>query len=300
MQVHFGVELLQAEWESAVACIGTFDGVHLGHQQVISTAVQQAQSREWPCVLVTFDRHPAHVLAPEKCPKTIASLQSNLANFAKLDVAAAVILPFDVALSQTSASDFFADVLRNKVKAHAIVVGHDFGFGRGREGSPEWLRERIETAIVPPFEVAGRRVSSSEIRRAISDGRVEDAALLLGRPFEINGVVISGEKLGRTLGYPTINIARSFDQVGPANGVYSGYVECKFGHFTAAVSIGTRPTVGGSSRTIEAFLLDYPGASLYGSSVILSITRRLRDEVKFDSIEGLKIQMAKDIEDVRL
>lgn len=299
MQVHFGVELLQAEWKSAVACIGTFDGVHLGHQEVIRTAVKQAQEREWPCVLVTFDRHPAHVLAPDKCPKAIGSLQSNLAGFERLDVGAAIILPFDLALSQTSATSFFEKILTSKIKAEAVVVGHDFGFGYKREGTPTWLDSRIETTVVPPFEIKGRRVSSSEIRADVAQGKIEEANQLLGRPFEVTGVVVSGQKLGRTLGFPTINIARSFEQVTPADGVYAGTVDCKFGRFRAAVSIGTRPTVKGTHRTIEAYLIDYPGESLYGFSVSLSIVKYLRREIDFLQLVDLKRQMARDVEIAR-
>lgn len=296
MQVHFGVELLHAEWVHAVACIGTFDGVHLGHQEVISSAVKLARQREWPAVLVTFDRHPAHVLAPDRCPPAIASLQSNLAGFAALGVAAAVILPFDVALSQTSATSFYEGILLERIKAAAVVVGHDFGFGHRREGSPEWLQSRIETLVVPPFEMKGGRVSSSNIRTAVAEGRVDAAAHWLGRPFEVSGIVVPGQKLGRTLGYPTANIARAFEQVMPADGVYAGNLICSHGIFRAAVSIGMRPAVQGTHRTIEAYLLDYPGHSLYGESVSLQLVQRLRDEQNFDSLEGLKAQIQRDVE----
>jgi riboflavin kinase/FMN adenylyltransferase len=299
MQVHFGVELLAAEWTGAVACIGTFDGVHLGHQAVIRNAVEQAKAREWPCVLVTFDRHPAHILAPEKCPKPIAALQTNFAAFEKLGVAVAVILPFDYELSQTSAEDFFSGILIEKIHARSIVVGHDFAFGHNRVGTPDWLRTRIETTVVPAFEVDGRRVSSSEIRRDIQSGKVEDAGRLLGRPFEIPGVVVAGKKLGRQLGYPTANIARSFDQVLPAYGIYSGELTCDLGTFRAAVSIGTRPAVAGDAMTIEAYLLDFPGDSLYGMPVNLRLTTRVRDERNFESLDALKAQIARDVEEIR-
>jgi riboflavin kinase/FMN adenylyltransferase len=299
MQVHFGIELLKAEWFSAVACIGTFDGVHLGHQEVIQTAVTLAREHDAPCVLVTFDRHPAHILAPDKCPKAIAGLQTNLAQFERLGVAAAVILPFDLALSQTSAEDFFNQVLIEKIRAEFIVVGHDFAFGHKRQGAPEWLKERTSTTIVPPFEIGGRRVSSSEIRNDIQSGRVEEAALLLGRPFEIPGIVVPGQRLGRQLGFPTANLARSFDQVIPAYGVYGGTMKTPFGEFKTALSIGTRPAVGGSKMSIEAYLLDYPGDSLYGMSVNLLLAHRIRAEQNFDSLEALKAQIAADVEVVR-
>jgi riboflavin kinase / FMN adenylyltransferase len=299
MQVHFGVELLAAEWSRAVVCMGTFDGVHLGHQEVIRTAVKQAAERECPCVLVTFDRHPAHILAPDKCPKSIAALQENLQAFQALGVAVSVILPFDYDLSQTSAADFFNSILIDRIHSEAIVVGHDFAFGHNRQGTPDWLRERIVTTVVPAFQIEGRRVSSSEIRRAIQAGKVEEAARLLGRPFEIPGVVVAGKKLGRQLGFPTANLARSFDQVLPAYGIYSGSLTFPIGTFTAAVSIGTRPAVDGKNMTIEAYLLDYPGDSLYGMPVTLRLLTRVREERTFDSLDALKAQIALDVDEIR-
>lgn len=295
MQVHFGLELLAAEWPSSVVCVGTFDGVHLGHRAVIGHAIGQAVARELPCVVVTFDRHPAHVLAPDRCPKAIASLHENLRLFEELGVGVAVVLPFTRELSQTSAQQFFEEAILRSLKAEEIVVGHDFAFGKGREGTPEWLGSRIKTEVVPPFELHGRRVSSSAIRSAVEQGDVGEAAFLLGRPFCLSGIVVSGQRLGRQLGYPTANLARSFDQVMPPNGIYVGFATTPHGRFRTAVSIGVRPAVGGTNRTIEAFLLDYPGYELYGKSLSVELHRRVRDEQHFESLELLKEQIARDV-----
>jgi riboflavin kinase/FMN adenylyltransferase len=299
MQVHFGLGLLRAEWSESSVCIGTFDGVHLGHRFLISHAVREARASELPAILVTFDRHPAAVLAPERCPQAISSLYQNLAAFESLGVAVAVILEFDRALSQTTAEDFLQQFVIDKLRAAEMVIGHDFAFGKGRQGTPEWLQGRIKTHGVPPFAFEGQRVSSSEIRQAIVEGRMEDASRRLGRPFEVTGVVITGQKLGRSLGFPTINIARSFDQVTPADGVYSGVCRTPFGAYKAAINIGLRPAVGGSSRTIEAHLLDYTGETLYGCAVSLGIHSRLREERRFPSLVALGEQMARDVEEVR-
>ncbi len=299
MQVHFGDDSLRAEWPEAVACVGTFDGVHLGHQEVIRTAVCKARELDLPCVLVTFDRHPAAVLAPDKNPQTVSSLQDNLAAFEQFGVSVTLILTFDFALSQMSAGDFLQVILRERVKATSIVVGHDFAMGHDRVGTTAWLSEHIPTTVVPPFEVDGARVSSSDIRRAVVSGDMALATALLGRPFRVNGVVVGGQKLGRTIGYPTINIARSFDQVTPADGVYAGTAGTPFGSFMAAISIGVRPAVGGDSRTIEAYLLDYPGEALYGQSVVLDVHERLREERDFPSLDALTEQIAKDVEQTR-
>ena len=300
MQVHFGLGLLQAEWKQSVACVGTFDGVHLGHQAVIRQAVLQAQEAELPCILVTFDRHPTAILAPSRCPKSISGIQENLEVFERLGVSAAVVLPFDAELSRTSAERFLREILIGSVKASSIVVGHDFAMGNGREGNAEWLAARIPAMIVPPFEIDGTRVSSSRIRDAVTSGRVEDAAQLLGRPFALSGVVVGGQKLGRQLGYPTANLARSFDQVVPENGIYAGWVQCSRGRYKASISIGVRPTVGGGDRAIEAYLIDYPGDSLYGLSIEIQFVSRLREELKFVSLDALKAQIAADVEDTRL
>jgi riboflavin kinase/FMN adenylyltransferase len=296
MQLHFGTELLLAEWPAAVVCVGTFDGVHLGHREVIRTAVADAREKELPCVLVTFDRHPAAVLAPDRCPKAIASMPENLAEFEKLGVAVAVVLAFDAALSRMSADRFLNEVLVSAVRARELVVGHDFAMGNGREGTTDWLQTRIPTKVVPPFSVQGERVSSSLIRTAVAEGNMEVAAQLLGRPFAVPGVVIGGQKLGRELGFPTANLARSFDQIAPSNGVYAALVVTPFGTYRSAVSIGTRPAVGGRERTIEAYLIEYSGDSLYGMPIEIQLISRLRDELNFHGLEALIAQIRIDVE----
>jgi riboflavin kinase/FMN adenylyltransferase len=299
VQVHFGLDQLRPEWDRSVVCIGTFDGVHLGHQSVIGTAVREADAQGLPATLVTFDRHPAAVLAPDKCPAAIAGIGTNLREFERLGAAVCVLLPFTKELSQTPAEAFFQEVLLRRLLASEIVVGHDFAFGKDRQGTPEWLCERIKTKIVPPFLMEGVRVSSSAIRAAVTEGRVEDARRWLGRPFELGGVVGGGERLGRELGYPTLNLARSLEQVVPGDGVYAADCATPFGVFRAAASVGNRETVGGTSRAIEAHLLDYPGNSLYGRSVGLRFLARLRDQVRYNSVESLIEQLARDVEACR-
>ncbi len=298
MLVHFGTDLIDAEWDSADVCVGTFDGVHLGHQEVISTAVRKARDAERPCVLVTFDRHPAAVLAPHKKPPAVATLEQNLAVFRSLGVPVCVVLHFDEQLASVTAQRFLDEILVGRLKATEAVVGHDFAMGKGREGTAEWLSARIQTTIVPAFQVGGRRVSSSEIRKAVSEGDVVTAALLLGRPFAVQGVVVPGHKLGRQLGFPTINLARSADQVTLGDGIYAAMCRTSLGAFKAAVSQGVRPAVEGTQRTLEAYLIDFPGTSLYGQSVELFLHRRLREERGFASLDELKAQIASDVEQV--
>ncbi len=298
MLVRFGTESLGPQWPACVLCIGTFDGVHLGHQEVIRRAVRRSAEIERPPVVLTFDRHPLATLAPERCPPAVGTLDIDLDEFRSLGVCAAVVLPFDERLANTSAETFFTEVLQSSLRGEEVVVGHDFAFGKGRVGTPEWLRERIPTTIVPSFQVEGHRVSSSEIRELIRRGELEHAGRLLGRSWALEGIVVGGQRLGRTLGYPTVNLATAGRQVQPPHGIYAGRALTKMGEFKAAISVGVRPTVGDSPRTIEAYLLDYPGTDLYGSAIRLGFERRLRDEMKFDSLEALQAQMALDVAEV--
>ena len=274
--------------------------MHLGHQAVILEAVRQAREAELPCVLVTFDRNPASVVAPEKCPKTVAGLQENLAVFKALGVSVTVVLPFDNDLSQMPAEEFLRVVLTRSIRATSVVVGHDFAMGKGRQGTAEWLATQMPTTIVPPFQIDGTRVSSSAIRSAVAEGRMEDAARWLGRYFAVSGVVVGGQKLGRQIGFPTINIARSFDQTVPAEGIYAGWATVPQGRYMAAVSIGVRPAVGGGNQTREAYMLDYPGDSVYGMAVELELVKKLRDEWNFPSLDDLVKQIQRDVEQTRL
>ncbi len=299
MFVHFGTELLRPEWSKAIVCIGTFDGVHLGHQEVIRTAVAAARAAELPCVVVTFDRHPAATLHPSKCPTPVASLEENLSAISALGVSIAVVLPFNAWLSRMAAERFLREMLIGTLRAEAVVVGHDFAMGNEREGTTDWLAARIETTVVPPFRLDGERVSSSAIRAAVVRGDVESAHRMLGRPFSLDGIVVSGQRLGRTIGYPTINLARTFEQVLPLDGIYAARAEFDGVTYLAAVSIGIRPTIGGTDRTVEAYLLDFPGHSLYGRAATLRILHRIRDEAHFPSLEALKVQIALDVEVVR-
>jgi riboflavin kinase / FMN adenylyltransferase len=295
MLVRYGLPGVPPEWPGSVVCIGTFDGVHLGHREVILHAIQRARASELPAVVVTFDRHPLATLAPERVPPLVGTLSLDLAEFERLGADAAVVLAFDRALADTPAEAFYEQVLRDRLAARSAVVGHDFAFGKGRRGTPEFLAERLPTEIVSPLLQDGERVSSSRIRKAVAAGDFAVANRLLGRTWEQEGVVIAGEKMGRTLGYPTVNLGFLGSQVSPPDGVYAGQAQTSAGEFRAAIGIGARPTFGQNPRTIEAFLLDYPGESLYGRAVILRYERRLREDRKFDTPEELREQMARDV-----
>lgn len=300
MLVHFGADLLEPEWASASVCVGLFDGVHAGHQALIRRTIQAGEQREHPSVILTFDRHPSAVLSPAKRPHSIGTLEQNVRCFREMGAGLAVILPFNQATAETEAETFLDEILVRRLRANHLVVGHDFALGRGRKGTAEWLSQRIETEIIHPVQHGGRRVSSTDIRALIGRGHVEEAAMLLTRPFALAGIVVGGQKLGRKLGWPTINLARAADQLVPSDGVYAGIARTPFGFFRAAISIGMRPAVNGSQRTIEAHLLDYPGDSLYGRPVELQFHVRLRAELDFPTLEALSEQVRRDIDETRL
>jgi riboflavin kinase/FMN adenylyltransferase len=297
MQVFYGIEALSPEWSGSVACMGTFDGVHVGHQEVIGRAVQQARAMELPSILITFDRNPAAILAPDKLQPSIASVSKNLEHIAAIGVDIVVILRFDADFAAISAEAFFNAYLLSAFRTRKVVIGHDFTFGKNRQGTPEWLAAHIDTQIIAPYQIGGERVGSSQIRSLVQVGKIEEANLRLGRPFEIEGIVVPGQKLGRTLGYPTLNLARSFWQVTPADGIYAAECAHPHGVHKSAVSIGVRPTVD-DQRTIEAYLIGYGGADLYGALVGLKLHRMLRLPRKFDTVEALKSQIASDVAQV--
>lgn len=299
MIVHFGLAGLQAGWQDACVCIGTFDGVHLGHQELIRRAVAAARAHDAPAVLVTFDRHPLATLRPEACPPALASLDCNLEQIAAHGIALTVVLAFDEALSLWTAERFLDEVLVGSLRTGRLVVGHDFAMGHGRTGTAGWLSGHLPTEIVEPVLLGEERVSSSAVRRAVTEGDVARARRLLGRPFELSGIVVGGEKLGRKLGYPTANLALTGNQVTPPDGVYAGRAQTVAGDYAAAISLGTRPTVDGECRAIEAYLLDYPGQPLYGTPLRLSLLARLRGQVRFDGVEQLVDQMGRDVDQTR-
>lgn len=299
MIVHFGADVLAPEWPGAVVCIGVFDGIHLGHQRVIRTAVELSQQAELPCVLVTFAQNPAAILRPATAPPALQTLGQNLNHVRRLDVPAAVVLEFNTQLAATSAQEFLDAFLSGKLKAKQLVVGHDFAMGHDRQGTAAWLQQQIQTTVVPALEIDGVRVSSSLIRGLVGKAEMDQVPRYLGRPFLLEGIVVGGQKLGRQLGFPTVNLARSQNQLVPPNGIYAARAKTSKGTYAAALSIGVRPAVDGQSRTIEAYLLDYPGDLLYAQSLEIDILRFLRPEENYDNLDLLKAQIARDVEQTR-
>jgi riboflavin kinase/FMN adenylyltransferase len=265
--------------------IGTFDGVHLGHRAVVAAAVESGL----PAAAVTFDPHPRSVLGPEPVP-LLCSLERRLELLGELGVAEALVVPFDRELAALEPTAF-AERWLAPLGAKVVAAGADFRFGRGRAGDLELLRSLGFDVRPVPF-VEG--VSSSRARELVAAGDVVDAARLLGRPVEVEGIVVSGDARGAGLGFPTANLDPPAGVLVPRLGIYAG---AAFGT-RAAVSVGTNPTYDVGELRVEAFLLDYEG-DLYGRRLVVELWRRLRDEAAFDSEEALVAQIAQDVADTR-
>jgi riboflavin kinase/FMN adenylyltransferase len=269
--------------DRAVA-IGTFDGVHRGHQQVIAAAVETGLA---PTV-VTFDPHPRLVLGYGV--ELLSTLERRLELFEEHGVVETLVVPFDHALQQREPEDFAQNFL-GAIGAKVVVAGETFRFGHRRRGDLALLRELGFDARAVPF-LEG--VSSTEIRRLLHEGDIVAAAQMLGRPPEVEGTVVVGDERGGTLGFPTANLAVEPQLLVPAFGIYAG---AALGH-PAATSIGTNPHYGGLERKIEAFLLDFEG-DLYGNRLVVELWQRLRDERAFDSEQALIDQIARDVDATR-
>jgi riboflavin kinase/FMN adenylyltransferase len=295
--------------ERTVITIGAYDGLHHGHQSVISEVRKMAAARGAHSAVVTFDRHPATIVRPESAPKLLTDHDQRIELLEMTGVDAAVVLPFDEAQSQESPLSFIERVLVKCLRTECVVVGDDFHFGRNREGNVALLREIGHSYgfDVEPMDLVGRQdgidepISSTAIRRALAGGNVELAGLMLGRPFEARGKVVAGDERGRLLGFPTANVEVPNRVCLPADGVYAGWYERPDGTVhQCAINLGRRPTFyeHADSSLLEAHLLDFDG-DLYGEQAKVRFVDFLRSERKFDGIEALIAQLQQDIAHAR-
>ncbi len=278
--------------------IGSFDGVHIGHQRLLHRVRSAAARNGMIAVAVTFDPHPRCVVDPSGCPALLSSLHDRVDLLARCGAERVVVIPFTRELSTWSA-DRFAATLTESLGMRRLIVGPGFALGRGREGNLEFLgrlgaRRGFKVTTVAPAKRGGRPVSSGRIRESITAGRFSQALSMLGRAYVLEGVVERGEGRGAGLGVPTANLGVDGSRCIPAPGVYAGWLQFGGGWRAAATGIGTRPTFGAGSVTIEAHVLDFDG-DLYGQSVRLALARRIRAERAFSTIAALEAAMARDI-----
>jgi riboflavin kinase/FMN adenylyltransferase len=302
METLHGIDGLRRLPPGAIISIGNFDGIHLGHRRILQTARGLASSNDAALAVVTFEPHPLTVLRPQAVPPRLTLPQRKAQLLEEATVTHLVILPPEPNVLNLSAEEFW-HLLRDHVKPAWLVEGSSFNFGRGRAGTIDKLKEWTGQSSVKLNIVEGVEatlldlsivpVSSSLIRWLISNGRMRDAAICLGRPYELEGSVIEGHKRGRRLGVPTANLDCREMQI-PADGVYAGRCTYNSETYPAAISIGTLPTFGNYARQIEAHLIGFSG-DLYGQSLCVEILDWVRDQLKFDGVESLKRQLHKDI-----
>jgi riboflavin kinase/FMN adenylyltransferase len=283
--------------------VGVFDGVHLGHQALIRGLVGGAQAAGATPVAATFDPLPAQVLAQDPPQSTLADAPERAALLGHAGARAVIVFTFDKAFSQQTAEAFIKRVT-SAGDVQRIVVGPDFQFGHGREGAVPALRtlgERYGFAVtvVEPIALGGAVVSSTRIRQALREGDLDTAQALLGRPYSVTGTIVRGEQRGRSLGFPTINVAPPPDKLLPHDGIYATWVVLGDTRHRAASSLGVRPTFGGGPRKLEAYILDF-NEEVYGQQATVAFVERLRDEIRFDSADDLAKQIAKDVQQTRL
>ena len=293
----------------SVVTTGAFDGVHFGHQTVISEVLRRAEARGVASAVVTFDVHPATVVRPDSAPKLLTRLPRKLELLEALGVEVVYVIEFDDDRASTTAEQFVDDVFVDRLGAQEILVGSDFNFGKGREGTVEFLAEQGKTKgftvegleLIRSTKDATEPVSSTAIRRALVGGNVAVAGQMLGRPFEIHGTVVQGDQRGRTIGFPTANVILSDEMARPANGVYAcRYVTPDGVARPAAVNVGVRPTFyeSADAAVLEAHLLDFDG-DLYDQLAKVQFVSFLRSERRFNGIDELKAQLGRDIANTR-
>ncbi|WP_084965523.1 bifunctional riboflavin kinase/FAD synthetase [Thermoactinospora rubra] len=294
----------------SVVTIGVFDGVHRGHQAVVTRTVERARELGLRPVAVTFEPHPAEVVRPGSHPLRLTTPARRAELLAELGVAEVRVLPFTLELSRTGPAEFVQSTLVDQLGAAAVVVGEDFRFGHRAAGDAELLRtlgEKYDFAVEAVPLVEG--VSSTRVRELLVEGDVAAAAGALGRSHRVEGVVVRGYQRGRALGFPTANVESPPYTAIPADGIYAGWLRCiPVGNlpaaydgvrWPAAISVGTNPTFEGVPRTVEAYALDRDDLELYGTHVAVEFAARLRGNLKFDSIEALVAQMNADVEETR-
>lgn len=285
---------------NAVVTSGTFDGVHLGHQKIIHRIREIARTIEGETVLITFWPHPRLVLYPNEHNLRLLSTFEEKANLLRqFGIDHLVTIPFTQEFSQLSSEEFIQQVLIEKIRTNVLVIGYDHRFGKNREGSFEYLRENskylgFDLEEISRQDVDEIGVSSTKIRKALESGDIKTATSYLGRPYELNGIVVKGQQIGRSIGFPTANIhiPNSYKLI-PRDGVYAVEARVDGLPFKAMLNIGNRPTVDGTSQTVEAHLFDFQG-DLYNKQITIFFREFIREERKFDSLEELKTQLSID------
>lgn len=305
MQVHRDLQHLP-DFRNAVITIGTFDGVHSGHQYILQQLHEAAEACNGETVIITFDPHPREVLAPhDRNVRLLTTLDEKIRLLEQRGIHHVVVVPFTKAFSELSAQAYVEDFLIRTFRPHTIIIGYDHRFGHNREGGLELLEAEqqkfgFRLLEIPQQVVHNLAVSSTKIRQSLQDGAIQLANELLGYPYFLHGTVVHGDKMGRQLGFPTANIRLNDDRkLIPAQGVYAVTVETGGRKLKGALNIGTRPTFNGTELRIEVYILDFD-EDIYGADIKVSFLDYIRSDKKFDSVDALVLQMKNDVEKTRI
>jgi riboflavin kinase/FMN adenylyltransferase len=306
MQLVRGLHNIQSSADNSddgcVLTIGNFDGVHLGHRQVINTLVEKAKALKCDAVVVVFEPQPQEFFSPKTAPARLCRLRDKYQLLKKLGVDRLVCIHFNQAFASQSAEHFIQQLLVNQLSVKHLIVGDDFRFGENRLGNFAMLSDAGATlgftvSDTSSYKIADCRISSTEIRKALSEDRLGDVEHMLGRPYSISGKVFHGDKRGRQLGFPTANVSLKRKK-SPVNGVYVVKVNTPLGEFAGVANIGDRPTVAGINQQLEVHIFDFT-ENLYGKNIDVVLLKKLRGEMKFSSITALTAQINKDCLEAR-
>ena len=298
MQVHWNIDSLP-HFRNAVITIGTFDGVHLGHQKIITSLVQEAHSVGGESIIITFNPHPRKIIKPSDDLQLINTLDEKIELLQKKNIDHLVVVPFTIAFSEQPADVYIQHFLINLFHPHTIIIGYDHHFGKERKGNYRLLEEKAadynyRLLEIPKHVLDEIAISSTKIRQALLDSHIETANKLLGYDFFFKGVVVEGEKLGRQLGYPTANLKYTdYDKIHLGEGVYAVYAEISGSIKKGMMSIGNRPTFNDTGEKVEVNLFDFNN-DLYGQTVKVIAKKFLRGQEKYNSLEALKAQIDLD------
>ncbi len=303
MKVIKSLEKIPGEFRDAFVTIGNFDGVHLGHTPILKKLIVEARRAKRCAVVITFDPHPKKVLHPDIRPfYLLTSLEEKIKLLEGIGIDALILIPFDLNFSKMTAESFVRDVLWDKLHIRKIFVGHDYSFGKSKTGNKVFLIEfgkklGFDVEIIDAVKFGDGTISSTRVRHLILAGDVKSAARLLGRPYNVSGIVVQGKRRGSILGIPTANIGPEKELI-PAQGVYAVICYLAEGSYKGVLNIGFNPTFSDTDLSVEVFLLDFEG-DIYGKRVDILFIERIRDEIKFGNPELLVKQIRKDIDDAR-
>jgi riboflavin kinase / FMN adenylyltransferase len=300
MKIIHSIQDISPELQGSVVTIGNFDGVHLGHQSIFKQVIRDARKIDRPAVVITFDPHPKMVLHPERRPfYLVTTIEEKAARMAETGIDALIIIPFSLEFAGTTAGQFVTDILWDKLRISKIIIGHDYSFGRNKEGNEAFLAAQGEklgfaVELIQAFRHGDTIISSTRVRNALLDGRVRLASEWLGRPYNLAGKVIRGHQRGAGLGFPTANI-KPEKLLLPADGVYAVIVRMNGNRYRGVLNIGNNPTFGDMARSVEVFILDFKG-DVYDKDIEVFFIEEIRREIKFDGPEKLIAQIRQDID----